>query len=127
MRAVIDTNCLIPSIPPKNPEYWLYLAFRKKAFEWVMSNEIMLEYEELIIYFYSQHTADLVLNILLTASNVILTEPYIRWNLIEKDPDDNKFADLAISANVHYLVTNDNHFQVLKQLPFPLHKTYKNL
>jgi putative PIN family toxin of toxin-antitoxin system len=119
MRAVIDTNCLIPSIPPKNPEYWLYLAFRKKAFEWVMSNEIMLEYEELIIYFYSQHTADLVLNILLTASNVILTEPYIRWNLIEKDPDDNKFADLAISANVHYLVTNDNHFQVLKQLPFP--------
>ncbi len=119
MRAVIDTNCLIPSIPPKNPEYWLYLAFRKKAFEWVISNEVMLEYEELIIYFYSQHTADLVLNILLTASNVILTEPYIRWNLIEKDPDDNKFADLAISANVHYLVTNDNHFQVLKQLPFP--------
>jgi uncharacterized protein len=119
MKVVIDTNCLIPSIPPKNPEYWLYLAFRRKAFDWVVSNEIALEYEEMIIYFYSKHTADLVLNILLTASNVVLSDPFIRWNLITDDPDDNKFADLAISANVHYLVSNDNHFRVLKQLPFP--------
>jgi predicted nucleic acid-binding protein len=33
--------------------------------------------------------------------------------------DDNKFADLAISANVHYLVSNDRHFNVMKTLPFP--------
>jgi uncharacterized protein len=119
MKVVIDTNCLLPSIPPKNPEYWLYLAFRHKAFDWVVSNEVTLEYEEMIIYFYSQHTADLVLNILLTASNVILSDQFICWNLITDDPDDNKFADLAICANVHYLVTNDNHFRVLKELPFP--------
>jgi uncharacterized protein len=69
--------------------------------------------------FYSPLTADLVLNILLTASNIIRAEPFTRWQLITKDADDNKFADLAISANVHYLVTNDHHFDVLKELPFP--------
>lgn len=119
MRVVIDTNCLIASIPAKNPEYWLYLAFRNKAFDWCISNEIMLEYEEIITDFYSPVTAGLVLNILLNAANVIRSEPFIRWNLITGDPEDNKFADLAISANVHYLVTNDHHFDVLKETPFP--------
>lgn len=119
MNVIIDTNCLIASIPPKNPEYWLYLAFRQKAFNWVISNEIMLEYEEQIGLFYSPHTADLVLNILLTASNVTRAEPFINWQLITSDPDDDKFADLSISSNAHYLVTNDHHFDVLKTLPFP--------
>ena len=77
MNVIIDTNCLIASIPPKNLEYWLYKAFREKAFNWVISNEIMLEYEEQIGEFYSPHTADLVTNILLTASNVVRSEPYI--------------------------------------------------
>ena len=119
MNVIIDTNCLIPSIPPKNPEYWLYLAFKKKAFNWVISNEILLEYEEQLGEFYSPFTADLVLNILLTASNVMRSEPFINWQLIISDPDDNKFADLAISTNAQYLVTNDHHFDVLKTLPFP--------
>ena len=39
--------------------------------------------------------------------------------MITKDPDDNKFSDLAIAANVNYLVSNDKHFNVLKGLPFP--------
>jgi uncharacterized protein len=119
MKIIIDTNCLIASIPSKNPEYWLYLAFRNKDFDWCISNEIMLEYEEILSSFYSRQTADLVLNILLTASNVVRSEPFIRWNLITGDPEDNKFADLAISSNAHYLVTNDHHYDVLKETPFP--------
>ena len=119
MRVIIDTNCLIASISPKNPEYWLYLAFRKKTFDWVISNEILLEYEEKISEFYSPQTADLVLNILLTAPNIIRLEPFIKWQLITADADDDKFADLAISSNANYLVTNDHHFDVLKNLPFP--------
>lgn len=41
------------------------------------------------------------------------------WNLISADPEDNKFADCALAGNADYLVTNDSHFNVLKQLPFP--------
>ena len=64
-------------------------------------------------------TAELVATILTTAANVIFSEPFIKWNLITEDPDDNKFSDLAISANAHYLVSNDRHFNVLKSLTFP--------
>lgn len=51
--------------------------------------------------------------------NVERTEVYFRWNLIEADPDDNKFVDCAISANVQFLVSNDGHFRVLKEVDFP--------
>lgn len=120
MRAVIDTNCLIASIPKHNPEYWLYRAFREGVFDWVISNEILTEYEEKLADFYSTQTANIVINILLTSSNVILTEPFFKYGLIVHDPDDNKFADLAIAANVDFLVTNDRHFRVLKEIPFPM-------
>jgi len=119
VKVVIDTNCLIPSIPRKNREYWLYEAFSTQQFNWVISNEILLEYEEKLTEFYSERTANLVSNILMAAANVYQEEPFYKWNLITEDPDDNKFADLAVAANVNYLVTNDKHFNVLKSLPFP--------
>ncbi|HWY98877.1 MAG TPA: PIN domain-containing protein, partial [Bacteroidia bacterium] len=63
--------------------------------------------------------ANLVLSILSVAPNVIFAEPYFKWNLVEKDPNDNKFADLAISGNTDYLVTNDKHFDPIKTVEFP--------
>jgi uncharacterized protein len=39
--------------------------------------------------------------------------------LIKSDLDDNKFVDVALIANVDYIVTNDRHFNVLKTTPFP--------
>lgn len=119
MIAVIDTNCLLASIPPQSSHYWLYLAFKDLRFEWLISNEILTEYEEKLANKYSTETANLVLSILNVAPNVIFDEPYFKWNLVENDPDDNKFADLTISGNADYLVTNDKHFNVLKKLEFP--------
>jgi uncharacterized protein len=48
-------------------------------------------------------------------SNVIKQEIFIKWNLIEADKDDNKFADCAIAGNCDYLVSNDKHLNVLKE------------
>jgi uncharacterized protein len=39
--------------------------------------------------------------------------------LIVADPDDNKFANLAISTNAQYLVSNDKHFNIFKKIEFP--------
>jgi predicted nucleic acid-binding protein len=45
--------------------------------------------------------------------------PYFKWNLISDDPDDNKFVDCAINAGADYIVTNDKHFNILKDIDFP--------
>ncbi len=85
----------------------------------LFSTEVLSEYAEQITEFYSESTANFVLDVLCTATNVIFTEPYYRWQIIEEDPDDNKFADLAISATADGLITFDKHFNVFKKLPFP--------
>ncbi len=33
--------------------------------------------------------------------------------------DDNKFVDCAIAANAHFIVTEDKHFKILSEIPFP--------
>lgn len=119
MRVVIDTNCLIASISPEGGYYWLYDAFEAEQFEWLISNEILTEYLEKLTELYSEQTALLVYSIISAAVNVTFTEPFFKWQLIEADPDDNKFADLAVAGNVHFLVTNDKHFNPLKTLEFP--------
>ena len=119
MRIIVDTNCLLASIPPKSDYYWLYELFKAEKFEWVISNEILAEYEEQLAKMYSQQTATLVLNILSIAPNTLFSEPYYNWQLLENDKDDNKFVDLAIAIDTDYLVTNDKHFNILKNIDFP--------
>ncbi len=41
------------------------------------------------------------------------------WNLIEADSDDNKFVDCAVSANANGIVTQDKHFNVLRNIDYP--------
>ncbi len=115
MKLVIDTNGLLSSIPNGSSNRWLYDAFINKKFVWVFSNEILSEYEEMIAFEYK--AADLVLTILLSASNHEKHEPAYRWQLIEFDPDDNKFVDCAISANVDFLVSDDHHITKLRKIP----------
>jgi putative PIN family toxin of toxin-antitoxin system len=119
MRVVVDTNCLIASILSTSPYFWLYKAFRASAFTWVVSTEILEEYEERVGSFYSAFTADRVLRILLNSTNTELAEPAFRWALLTQDEEDNKFSDLALSTNAEYLVSNDRHFNVFKTIAFP--------
>lgn len=41
------------------------------------------------------------------------------FNLIEADPDDNKFVDCAVCGNADLIVSNDSHFSVLANIKFP--------
>jgi uncharacterized protein len=119
MKVVIDTNVLIATINRNNFEFFIYEAFVQEKFEWVVSTEILIEYEEILTQMYSEKTAKYVLNILETSPAVVLAEPYYKWGIISEDPDDNKFSDLALNVNAYCLVTKDKHFKVFKKIEFP--------
>ncbi len=46
----------------------------------------------------------------------LLNKPF---ELLPSDSDDNKFVDCAIAAGAEYIVTNDKHFNPLKEIPWP--------
>ena len=118
-RAVIDTHCLLASLNPRSPFFRLYQLFAAEAFEWVLSNEIFTEYEEVISRHYAPATARRVLDILALAPNAYFQEASYKSQLLPADPDDNKFVDVALASNADFLVSNDRHFLPLLQVPFP--------
>lgn len=119
MRVLIDTNILLAIVPKKSSERWLYDMLRLGKIGLILSNEILEEYEEKLAWFYSEYFAGIVLDEILNLPFTTQIEAYYKWQLIEEDPDDNKFVDTAIASNADYIITNDRHFRVLEHIPFP--------
>jgi uncharacterized protein len=117
MKAVIDTNGFLPAIPLRGKNKWLYHAFMDEKFTWVVSNEIISEYSEIISEKFSENTANFVLSSILSATNHQRFEPSYKWQLVEKDPDDNKFVDCTVGINADYLVSDDKHILDLLKIP----------
>ena len=60
-----------------------------------------------------------VIHLLLESEYVELINPYFRLQLIEADHDDDKCVDCAFAANATYIVSDDKHYDVLKEIDFP--------
>lgn len=118
-RVVLDTNCLLMSIPQHSPYRDVWTRFLLGEFELCVSNEILEEYQEILAKKTTPSIASNVVSIMLNAPNICLVTPYYRFGLITADVDDNKFVDCAIASGADCLVTNDAHFKVLAQIPFP--------
>ena len=93
--------------------------FAKTNFSLCCSTEILEEYGELLASFYSVEISESVINTITNANNFVPVVPYFKWNLITADPEDNKFVDCGLNIGADYIVTNDKHFNILKEMNFP--------
>ena len=118
-RIVLDTNCLLMSLPRISPYRIIWDMFLEGQFILCVSTEIIEEYSEIISKKTTSEIANNVIAAILNAQNTELVTPYFRFNLIQSDFDDNKFVDCCITANAQYIVSNDRHFDILKQIDFP--------
>ncbi len=118
-HIVLDTNCLVLCLPEKSAYHKVWLSFLKGTYKLCVSNEIMEEYAEIVGRFWGKDIADYVMKVIIGSSNTHFFTPYFKFGLITTDPDDNKFVDCAIAANAHFIVTEDKHFEVLKEIDFP--------
>ncbi len=85
----------------------------------VITASILIEYEEILKAKAASGVSDLFIKIFKESPNVDFINTFYHWNLIQEDEDDNKFCDAAVAGQVDFLVTNDKHFDVLKNIPFP--------
>jgi len=82
MKIVLDTNCLLRAVPHKSDYHCILTALQQGRYSLCCSNEILMEYEELLSRFYSSQLASNVLNFLFYSINTLLVMPYFQWNLI---------------------------------------------
>lgn len=122
LKVVLDTNILFVSISPTSAYHWIWEALETQQYEIAVSTAILLEYHEIIGRRTNEAFATQLVDFLYAARNVHRVNPFYYWNAIPHDPDDNKSFDCAVVANAEYIVTEDKHFNSLKDLPFPLVK-----
>ncbi len=119
MTVVIDCNVFVICLTSKSPYHYIYRQLIEGKFDLVVSDDILLEYQEIIQQKYGVPTANAFISLLKELPNVHFVIPYYKWLLIDKDPDDNKYCDCAIAGKANYIVTEDKHFNVLQNISFP--------
>ncbi len=119
LRLVLDTNVFLVALAPHFKLHWLFQSLMAGKYNLCLTNEILLEYEEIICTRYGLTKTDATLEFLLMLPNVELITPFYKWQLVPQDEEDNKFVDCAIAANADYLISNDRHLTNLPQ-QFPL-------
>lgn len=118
-RIVLDTNCLILCLPEKSPYHQVWQSFLQGTYQLCVSNEILMEYAKIIGRFWGSEIVDYVMKIIDVCDHTLHYTPCFKFGLIAADPDDNKFVDCAIAANARFIVTEDKHFEALKEVDFP--------
>lgn len=118
-KIVLDTNCLVQIISLHSHYRVAWQAFREGKYLLCVSNDILEEYHEILARVANQIVADNIVNSIIRSPYSRMFDPHYRFELIKKDPDDNKFVDCSIVAGADYIVSEDKHFDVLANITFP--------
>ena len=119
MKVVLDTNVLLAALPETSNTHIIFRHLLKGSFTLCVTTDILHEYEEVFQRRANREVDILALDLLDILPNLERINKYYFWNLITVDPDDNKFVDCAIAANAHFICTEDKHFNILANVPFP--------
>ena len=119
MNIVLDTNCLLQALPTNSPYHKIWRGVLAGDISLCVNTDILIEYEEILALKTTKEIAHNVVEAIARLHTTEFQETYIHFGLIEQDVDDNKFVDCAVAADAEYIVTNDAHFNILKQIDWP--------
>lgn len=120
MNIVLDTNCLLMSLSRRSKYFPVWQKLKQGEYTLCYTNEILSEYEEILTQKLGPAIATNIISAILNLPNAQQVQVYFHLHLITADPDDNKFVDCAFKSGARYIVTQDHHYDVLRQTDFPL-------
>lgn len=112
MRAVLDTNVLISSVISTGTPHTVVVAGFQGEYQIVVSVATLTEFRETLLKYPDRFHMDEeeiqreVETIRYFAEFVIPEEDIA---VVDDDPDDDKFLEVAVAGNVDYLVSGDRH------------------
>ena len=119
INVVLDTNCLLMSLSRRSKYYAVWQALKNGEYILCYSNEILSEYEEILTQKMGASIASNIISAILNFPNTRQVQVYFHLRLINADPDDDKFVDCAFKSNARFIVTQDHHYDVLREIEYP--------
>jgi len=115
IRATLDTNIWLSSILWTGRPYWIRKAIEGKEFISVTSLKILNELTRVLREYFQFSDDDAYEWYLRVGEMSEVLSPKLTLNLIEDDPDDNKFVECALEGRARYVVTRDRHLLKVKE------------
>ena len=116
---VLDTNCLLQALPSNSPFHKIWTEVLDGHICLCVNTDILEEYEEILARKTTPEIARNIVDAIANLSTTIFQNTYVHFELLPADSDDNKFVDCAVASDAEYIVTNDKHFNPLKEIPWP--------
>ena len=111
MKVIIDTNVLVSAaIADRNPEAIILFVISNPNFEWIVSQEILREYKEVISrprLKLNQEQKQRWNNLIDVATTLIDVRVEIDF---PRDRKDAKFLECTVAAEADFLITGDTDF-----------------
>ena len=111
MKVVIDTNVLVSAVlKDRDPESVILFVFERDDFEWIVSQEILTEYKNVLSRQKFGLPAEIQqqwFDLLDTLTTIINVEVEIDF---PRDQKDAKFLACALTANAEFFITGDRDF-----------------
>ena len=82
MKIVLDTNCLLRAMPDKSEFNCILSALQQGRYTLCYSNDIFMEYEELLARFYPKQITGYILNFIFYSPNTLMITPYFQLKSI---------------------------------------------
>ncbi|VEN72678.1 Nucleotide-binding protein [Candidatus Desulfarcum epimagneticum] len=119
MRLVVDTNIFFPGLSPKSRYHQILKDIYSGKQKLLVSTSVLLEYEEILEKIFPKELLEQFWLFILTSENVVFVSPTFSFQLPFSDEDDQKFVDCAVCGQADFLITNDKHYNILKDIEFP--------
>ena len=116
---VLDTNCLLQALPSNSPFHKIWTEVSVGRICLCVNTDILEEYEEILAIKTTPEIARNIVEAIANLSTTVFQNTYVHFELLPADSDDNKFVDCAVASDAEYIVTNDKHFNPLKEIPWP--------
>ena len=125
MKLVVDTNIFFSGFNPKSYYYPILKGIYSGKYRLLVSTSVLLEYEEILQIIFPKELLEQFWLFVMTSENVVFVSPTFSFQLPYADEDDQKFVDCAVCGGADFLITNDKHYKILKNVGFPKVKVIK--
>jgi len=112
MKAVLDTNVLISGIIATGVPHELLVKGFTDEFEIIVSVETLRELRRTLHKYperFDMTDDEIQTEVETVRYFATFVDPDIDIAAVDDDPDDDKFLEAAVAADVDYLVSGDNH------------------
>lgn len=112
MKVVIDTNVLVSAaLKDKDPEEVILYVASQPDIEWVVSNDILIEYKEVLRRDKFRLPEDILQSWFMLIDALTTVETADILVDFPRDRKDAKFLSCALAADADYFVTGDRDFE----------------